>query len=134
MSKLYAIRDSKAICYSPPFVARSDSEAMRIVIQSLQPDSQLSQFPDDFSLYCIGVWDEEVGLVEGVSPKFVAYVTSLMPGGSLNAKPALRRESPWMDEAAAPLSGGSLNGEADAVGDGAPVQSGAECDDPEERI
>ena len=126
MLSVYAIRDGKAEAYSPPFIARSDGEAMRIVMQTLLGDSQLTQFPDDFTLFRIGEWFEDGGVLEGHSPQFVAHVSSLMPGGTLNPL----QTDPVVDR----ILKEKLNGEADAVGDGASVQSGAERDDTEERF
>ena len=133
---LYSIRDVKADCYSSPFVARSDGEAMRAVMQSLNAENQLTVFPDDFTLFRIGTWFEDAGLIESVSPQFVAHMSSLIPGGTLNPQRYFGAGEALMKapKAMKTLSREELNGEADAVGDDAPVQSGAECDDPEERV
>lgn len=58
----YAILDSKSKTYSKPFYFIHDGEALRAFRGSIQKgDTQISQFPEDFSLYKIGVFDDQSG-------------------------------------------------------------------------
>lgn len=122
---LYTIRDGKADSYSPPFLARTDGEAMRFVMGTLSGDSQLAVFPDDFTLFRVGEWFEESAVIESMLPQFVAHVSSLVPGGTLNR--ARWPTDPQTDEVL-------NNGEAHAFDDGASVQPGTGSDDSAERV
>ena len=131
---LYSIRDGKAETYSPPFLARSDGEAIRMVMQSLDGASQLSRFPDDFTLFQIGEWFEDSAVIESALPQFVAHVSSCVPGGTLNPRrgagydvhTAVSPEA--IDEVLERANG------ADEISDEAPVQPGAVGDDSEEHV
>ena len=136
MQSFYSIRDGKAEVYSPPFLARSDGEAIRMVMQSLDGASQLSRFPDDFTLYRIGEWFEESAVMEATVPIFVAHVSSCVPGGTLNpvrAKAIREDYGAAEEETWARANREQMNG-ADEVSDEAPVQSGAVGDDSEEHV
>lgn len=56
---LYALYDVVSSTYSYPFPAVNDTQALRIIeAQSLGDNADLNKFPDDFTLYCVGVYDE----------------------------------------------------------------------------
>lgn len=60
--KLYAILDKKAVQVSPPFAAPNDGIASRYVMESLRDQqAMVSKYPQDFSLLCIGEYNEKTG-------------------------------------------------------------------------
>lgn len=76
--KIYTIFDRKAVAHHAPFYARSDGEAMRVVMESMQPGSKLVQWPDDYHLYGLGQFDDQTGIIVGDDhPEPVASVKEL---------------------------------------------------------
>jgi len=66
MKSIYTVFDSKADSFSPPVVYDNDQVAMRACGHALlSGDSPVSNFPRDYSLFRIGVFDEDGGAVEG---------------------------------------------------------------------
>jgi hypothetical protein len=79
MEYLYSIFDSKAEGYSPPFCAKTDGLATRVVKGAVVPGTSLYDYPADFTLYRIGSFDPVSGIVTGNAPaQFVANVSSLI--------------------------------------------------------
>lgn len=64
--KLYSLYDQKALIYTPPFVCENDEVAKRFCItnlmRSLPANSAPLQYPEQYTLFCLGSWD----MVEGV--------------------------------------------------------------------
>lgn len=80
---LFSIFDRKANIYLAPFVARSETDAVRQVSASFRDpqmrDTPVGQHPEDFDLRFIGVFDDETGRVEGESPRNVSSLLDLAP-------------------------------------------------------
>ena len=76
---VYAVRDNKLGIYTPPFIARVDAEAIRMVLAACRdPNTTVAQYPDDFSLFCVGTWDEEKGITS--TAEFVPEHLGLISG------------------------------------------------------
>lgn len=62
--KLYSIYDLKAQTYAPPFVARNDEVAVRMILEACR-DARipLAQYPADFQLRVVASWDDEKAVV-----------------------------------------------------------------------
>lgn len=55
----YTIYDCKALIYSPPFFAGTHGLATRMVADAANDlSSNLGRHPADFTLYCIGTFDD----------------------------------------------------------------------------
>lgn len=80
MLNLYTIHDRKGKSCSPPFVASNHLDAARKVKASLNSDSMLLRFPEDYALYFVGRFDPDSGLVEGETSLLVSEVSSLVGG------------------------------------------------------
>lgn len=62
--QLFSVRDSKAMVFSQPFFQPSVPAAVRAFGASVNSgDGGLSQFPDDYSLYHLGEFDDESGVL-----------------------------------------------------------------------
>lgn len=60
--KMFSIRDSKAEIYNRPFFTHTLGEAEREFTRiSNDPQSQISQFPEDYDLYYVGTYDDNSG-------------------------------------------------------------------------
>ena len=62
---LYSIFDSTTQLFEAPFVDINNGSALRRIqdLMMRNPDSPYAKFPDDFSLMCIGTWNEETANV-----------------------------------------------------------------------
>lgn len=61
---MYSIRDSKSEIFNAPFYKSTHGEAERDFTKLVNDDkSMLSQFPEDFDLYYLGVYDDNTGKI-----------------------------------------------------------------------
>lgn len=78
--KLFTVYDSKARIYGKPFCAESSVEAIRSWMQICKSeDSQFAQFPDDFSLYEIGEYNNETAKISQSEPHHLSDVVRPKP-------------------------------------------------------
>lgn len=75
---MYSIYDRKAEVFQPPFCQPTDGAALRAVTAGVQKgNDQLSQFPGDFALYCVGQFHQDSGeVVLDGGKKFPVFVCS----------------------------------------------------------
>jgi activator of HSP90 ATPase len=76
---VYTIRDEKVSAYLRPFLAPTH-ELMRRSIASVLMDGEheMAKFPRDFTIYEVGVFDDQTGLVNSHTvPKLVNSVESI---------------------------------------------------------
>lgn len=76
---LFSIFDSRTGLYNPPFNARSEGDASRMVaLMTQNPESMFSKFPEDYVLYHLGNFNEDTGMLEPLSaPVTVARVSTI---------------------------------------------------------
>lgn len=68
-----SVYDSKVKAYSSLIPARTVEEAIRgFKSASVQPESDFNKFPEDYSLWNIGTFDQETGVITGAQPTMVA--------------------------------------------------------------
>lgn len=69
---LFSIFDMKSGVYLAPFVSRSDTDAERQISASFRDpaikESPVGQNPEDFALYRLGMFDDEMGTIESTAP------------------------------------------------------------------
>lgn len=73
MIKIFAVYDSKIERFMQPFYAEHVGQALRMWDQLVNDGkSSVSQYPDDFSLFEIGSFDDAKGMVNSLSiPKSI---------------------------------------------------------------
>lgn len=69
LMKMYSLWDSQAQMFSAPFCAPRQEIAVRAVREVLQGESNPAKYPDEFSLFEVGEFDDATGDIEGVAPK-----------------------------------------------------------------
>lgn len=76
---VYSIFDKKGDFHTSQFFAKNDAEAVRIVGRLANDGhSDLSMYPSEFSLHCIGKFNPDNGVITPLAPlKFVVEVLSL---------------------------------------------------------
>jgi len=64
--KAFSVKDLKAGAFAPPFFMPSVPPAIRAFGDAvLHRDELMSRHPDDFVLYCVGEFDDNLGLMAG---------------------------------------------------------------------
>jgi hypothetical protein len=62
---LYSIYDTKTEMFSRNVVVQeNNSVAIRSFGETMESENQISKYPEDFSLYCLGSFDPQTGLIE----------------------------------------------------------------------
>ena len=105
MDYVYSIYDAKQTVYIQPFFARNDASAIRILEQTLlsMPDCLLTQYPEDFTVFRIGDWDANTGVITKADA-FVSLGTCLQLISQMRArraqmKPAVTTDKPEAENA-----------------------------------
>lgn len=77
----YSIFDKKALTYSPPFYGVAHGQAVRSVMDACaDPNSNLGRHPADFTLYCVGQFNDATGdLLAFKEREPVSEVVALLP-------------------------------------------------------
>lgn len=74
---VYSIRDRKVGAYMTPFFSLNDDTAVRSFSHACEnPQSLMSSYPEDYSLHCIGIFDDESGELLPESPRFLCNAPS----------------------------------------------------------
>lgn len=78
--KVYALRDVKADAFGPLMTVETKGLALRALADAVQnPQSRISQYPEDFMLYELGEYDPNSGeLVPHRVPELVATVQAVI--------------------------------------------------------
>lgn len=66
-TRIYAIYDVKSGMYGPAMTFANDGTAIRSfqeMLISKDPNSLLSLYPSDYILFCLGLYNQETGLLE----------------------------------------------------------------------
>ncbi len=114
MDSVFSVYDSKAECYSPPFVCVSIGVAVRQMLEVCSDrNTSVFKYPQDFTLYRIGDWNPVTG-------SFVAVI----PAEHICEMGSLVNRIPQM----------GVSGNGAAVGDEASVFTGAESDNSEVEV
>lgn len=78
--KIYSVKDAKAEVFNTPFYQSTHGEAERSFTRLVQDEkSIISQFPDDYDLYCLGEFDDRTGLIATLdTPLHVAKANNML--------------------------------------------------------
>lgn len=81
MTKIvFSVFDSKTVLYSPPMLAHSRGEAVRLFLEAASdPRSMLAKHPDDFSVHELATFDDNSGKFENLPIYNIGTVSSLQP-------------------------------------------------------
>lgn len=89
LQNTYSAFDKKAVFFLGTFLARSDSEAIRMFGDACkEPKSLLGLHPEDYSLYRLGTFDDVSGKVTcEATPFFVVEGLSCISGTPIEEAP-----------------------------------------------
>lgn len=79
--KLFSVYDKKVAAYAAPFLSRTSGEAIRNFTELASGDNLVGKYPEDYSLMCIGEFDESSGIitVPSTGPAFVIGALEVKP-------------------------------------------------------
>lgn len=88
---MFAVYDSKAKCFYAPFTSQNAATAIRNFSQAVNAqggDTQIAKHPEDFTLFKIGEFDDELGTLQrldqlenlGLAANFKVNVRLVQPG------------------------------------------------------
>lgn len=80
IQNLYTVYDEITLIYNPPFPAHNHKDAIRIAtLATNNPNSSISNSPEDYSIYYIAAYDNEIGEFTNIFPKeFIVRCKSLV--------------------------------------------------------
>lgn len=63
--KVFSVYDVKVGAFLAPFFCRAEGEAVRAFVNAVNaPDHDFMRFPEDYSLFALGEFDEESGMMK----------------------------------------------------------------------
>lgn len=79
IQKMFAVRDSKANAFLQPFFSSANGSAIRALADAVNDGkSPIALHPEDYILYEVGTFDDNLGVIEPVSPiKLLAMAVDL---------------------------------------------------------
>ncbi|AXH74692.1 MAG: nonstructural protein [Microviridae sp.] len=79
--QLFSVRDITADVYASPFTSTNKMTATRDFAHACRdPQSQLSKNPEDFQLFLVGVFDDDLGIITGQAPELICNATQFQQG------------------------------------------------------
>lgn len=86
MQPIFSVFDSKAEAFTAPFVAKTRGLAVRMFEELVnQEGHQFCKFPEDYTLFVIGNWDEVKGEVKAQTPESLGVAIGYTRGGEIEA-------------------------------------------------
>lgn len=86
---VYSLLDRQLKEFGTLIVARNDEVMRRMVLDTFQGSGTLvEKHPGDFDLFCVGEFDQDVGLLTGTPARPVATVKDILEAGN-----GVRKES-----------------------------------------
>jgi len=78
--QFYSVRDEKMQSYLSPFVSEGIIPALRSLTLAVNnPESMLSKFSEDYSLYKVGTFDTETGRLTSLDiPEHISSLSTLI--------------------------------------------------------
>lgn len=76
----YALLDTKASFFGPPFFCQSHGEAIRVCIDAASDmRATIARYPSDFILHHIGEYDNSTGVMTPCLPDSIGVVAAMLP-------------------------------------------------------
>jgi hypothetical protein len=78
--KAYSFLDQKLGIFSMPFFCHMEGQAIRIASElATDVNTTVGRHPEDFSLYLVGEFNDNTGILAVVGPTAVTNIVSLLP-------------------------------------------------------
>jgi len=84
---IYAVYDTKAEAFGAPFTLQADGIAVRSFIQACEnPESEFNRYPNDFTLYQIGTYDDSNAFIATNKPEELITAAQALKKDKSNEK------------------------------------------------
>lgn len=91
--QIFTVYDSASRMFLEPFVAATLEVALRMFREAVnKPGHQFNKFPGDYTLFHVGEFDQEDGMVHSAKPHNLGVAITLLESG-LMLDPALKEAS-----------------------------------------
>ncbi|QXP08299.1 MAG: nonstructural protein [Arizlama microvirus] len=87
--KLYSVYDKRAREFGSPMAMPTDAHAVRSFTQEVNREdtgNMLNQFPEDFAIYHVGDFNQELGQITGQHNMLLEGVAAKRPGPPTDKK------------------------------------------------
>lgn len=84
---IYSVKDEKTGAFMKPFSALHNEAVIRSLRSSISqknPGDSIAEFPEDFSLWCLGEFDQDTGDISS----FKSHILNLVDLANLNKGPS----------------------------------------------
>lgn len=103
---IYSVKDLKAGAFAPPFFMPRDEAAVRAFSDAvLGGDSLMVRHPEDFVLFRLGDYDDNLGLVAGLEQPLQLYAAAKVVQDHMSRQPPLPMDPPRANGAAGDVAG-----------------------------
>lgn len=75
---MYSVFDAKSMTFGMPMFVVNDAVMFRMMKDEMAKESMLSAHPEDFAVYYLGVFEDEFGKVEPVSPVVIFQLSAFV--------------------------------------------------------
>ena len=94
IQQIFSIQDTKSETFNPPFFQKNTGEALRTFSKLVNdPQSILAQFPEDFILVRLGLFDAENGEIIPEKPTNIGTASQYLKAGAFTPDPTYLNES-----------------------------------------
>ncbi len=87
LHKIYSVFDEKANAYALPYFIASEGLALRAFSDACNDkNTSLNKHPVDYTLWCLGEYDDNSGAIISEKPRYVAKAVDFIPASVENLK------------------------------------------------
>jgi len=75
---IFAVFDKKAVSYLQPFYFTQKGQAIRSFEDAVNdPQTSFNKHPEDYSLFKLGEFDDQSGIIKSTNPEFIEEALNL---------------------------------------------------------
>nr|QJB19783.1 MAG: nonstructural protein [Microvirus sp.] len=79
ITSVFSVHDSKAGAFCTPYYSENNNTAIRdFAYAANDKDSQIGRHPSDYTLFCIGSFDNQTGQLTTIEPIAIALALTLV--------------------------------------------------------
>lgn len=82
--KAYSVFDEKADVWTQPFFQLNEATAQRVMANAVNSEGHnFNMNPEDYSLYCVGEWNDDTGVFTPLKEKKLDLITLVKPNPNM---------------------------------------------------
>lgn len=79
ITSVFTVHDSKAACFCTPYNSENNNTAIRdFSYAANDPTTPIGRHPSDYTLFCIGSFDNQTGQLTPIEPIAIALALTLV--------------------------------------------------------